>query len=172
VASTFGVRVQYTRTASQAASYTLDWLRLEISYTVPGQTINTQVDAPLSDPTHTLATGAGTGEIRMQVRKKGSGTNPTARAEVRNAAGTLLATPIADTAVSSTTGVVLTGTFDQANILNPTDVVIRMVGTGAAGGLVELGAVEWNAQYTATPPVALVRRRFISKKALVRANRF
>lgn len=149
VAAGLRVRVRARRTASQAWTYNLDWVRMTISYSIPGSTVNTQVDVPLSDPTSTLATGAGTGEIRGLVRKLGSGSDPTARFEVRNAAGTLLATPIADTTVSSTTGVVLSGTFDQSAILNPTDVVVRMVGTGAAGGLVELGAVEWNATTSA-----------------------
>jgi hypothetical protein len=115
----------------------------------------------MSNPTGTLATGATSGEVRIQVRKLGSGSNPQVRAEIwQTGGGAALATPIANTTVSTTAsaGTVLNNTFNQSLITVPNDVEVRVIGTGASGGLVEVGAVEWNGQVVppATQPITLV----------------
>jgi hypothetical protein len=120
---------------------------LKPAVTAPS-TVNTQADAAMADPTGTLAIGAATGEIRARFRKKGTGSNPQGRIEVRQA-GATVSTPIADTTVteSDADGQLVFGNFDQDLIDGaPTDVTCRFVGTGASGGLTELVAVEWNAQ--------------------------
>ncbi len=140
-------------------------------FSVAGATTNTEVRAPMADPTQTLATGSTSGKIRALVRKLGNGTNPQCKLEVRNAAGTLLATALANTAVSSTSGVVLSGDFDQTNISNPTDVVVWVVGTGAAGGLVEVGAIEWQAKTSATLTAGQSRVLIYNVTGLARQDR-
>lgn len=173
VAAAFRARVRARRTASQAWTYTLDWVRMRADYTAVGSTVNTEVRAPMSDPVDTLVTGAASGEIRVQVRKLGSGTDPTVVVTVRNAAGTNLATAVASTAVTATgtAGQVVSGTFDQSVISNKTDVVVWVTGTGAVGGLVEVGAVRWYAK-TAVVAQLPVRRQIVSRAGSVRANRY
>jgi hypothetical protein len=120
-------------------------LRPEVS---APQTLGTQADVAMADPVGTLAIGAATGEIRARLRKKGPGSNPQGRIEVRQA-GATVATPIANTTIteSDADGQLLSGTFDQDLIDSaPTDVTCRFVGTGASGGVAELVALEWNAQ--------------------------
>lgn len=149
VSGTFGFRLRFRR--SNTSTYTFYYAKMTVSYTPAGTTTNTEVRAPMGDPVDALATGAATGTIRALVRKLGSGSNPTAVVTVRNAAGTSLATAVASTAVSSTSGVVLSGTFDQSVISDKTDVVVWVTATGAAGGLVEVGAINWVAQTSAGP---------------------
>jgi hypothetical protein len=146
VSGTFGVRLRVRR--SNTSTYNLYSVKATVSYTVPS-TVNTKVEALMGNPTAVLATGAGTGEIRIQAKKLGSGSNPQVRAEIHeNASATVLATPIANTTVSDTTsdGTVLSGTFDQSVITAPNDVEVWIIGTGASGGLVEIGSAEWNAE--------------------------
>jgi hypothetical protein len=141
---------------------------------VAGSTTNTKVEAIMDNPVNTLATGTATGQIKIQVKKLGSGTNPTVKAEIHeNASGTVLATAIADTAVSDTTsgGIVLTGTFNQSVITNPANVEVWVIGTGASGGLVEIGAVEWNAQYTLQALAGQSRGLLYNVNALAGQNR-
>jgi hypothetical protein len=145
---TFGVRTRISRSNTVTAE--LYDVRLTITYSTPGSTVNTQADVALANPIGALATGAATGEIRGRISKTGTGSNPQGRIEVRNAAGTLLGTAIADTTIteSDPDGQIVSGTFNQSIILDPSgaDVVLRFVGTGASGGLARLIAVEWNAQ--------------------------
>ena len=149
VSGTFGVRTRIRRSNTVTAE--LARLTLAVTYTVPGSTVNTQVDVAMGNPVGNLATGAGTGEIRSRLRKKGTGSNPQGRIEIRNAAGTLLGTPVIDRAIteSDADGQTANAFFNQSIILDKDDVVFRMVGTGASGGLTELVAVEWNAQIAA-----------------------
>jgi hypothetical protein len=123
----------------------------------PAQTVNTQADVAMGNPVGALATGAGTGEIRSRIRKKGTGSDPQGRIELRNAAGTLLGTPVTDRAIteSDANGQTANAFFNQSIILNSADVVLRFVGTGASGGLAELVAVEWNAQIATVANVDL-----------------
>lgn len=149
VNGTFGFRLRMRR--SNTSTYTFYYAKMTVTYDIPGTTVNTKVEAIMGDPTGGLLTGTGTGTIRLQIRKLGGGSNPSVRAEIHeNASATVLATPIADTAVSTTAaaGTVLSGTFDQNVITNPANVEVWIIGTGAAGGLIEIGAVEWNAQNT------------------------
>jgi hypothetical protein len=123
------------------------------------QTVNTQADVAMADPTGTLKIGALTGEIRARFRKKGTGSNPQGRIELRQA-GATVATPIVNTTVteSDADGQLVGGSFDQDLIDGaPTDVTCRFVGTGAAGGLCELVAVEWNAELFVAQPSLLYR---------------
>jgi hypothetical protein len=133
---------------------------------VAAQTVNTEVRAPMSNPTGTLATGAATGTLELLVGKLGSGSNPSVKVEAYestdvNTLGSLLATIIADTAVSTLTsagGVKLSNTFNQNIFTNPNNAIFKIVGTGASGGLVEVGALRWTAQkaVAAAQPVKLV----------------
>lgn len=143
VTGTFGVRLRMTR--SNTSTYELYSIKVTVTYDVPGSTTNTEVRAAMGDPTSTLETGAASGEIQVQARKLGSGSTPQVRAEIREG-GTLKATPIANTNVTDTDadGQVITGNFDQSNISNKNSVEVWIVGTGAAGGLVEVGSTEWN----------------------------
>ena len=96
--ATFGIRLRMTR--SNTSVYDLYYIRILITYSTPGAAQNTQVDVALGDPTGTLVTGAATGEIRARFRKKGTGSNPLGRIELRNAAGTLLVTAIGDSTIT------------------------------------------------------------------------
>lgn len=146
---TFGFRLRMRR--SNTVTYTIFALRVVVNYTPPGSTVNTSAEVLMDNPVGTLATGAGTGEVRVAINKKGTGSNPTLRAEIHeNASATVLATPIADTAVTVSGSVtVLAGTFNQSVITNKNNVEVWLIGTGAAGGAVEFDAVEWNATLAA-----------------------
>jgi hypothetical protein len=124
-----------------------------------GSTVSTQADVALADPSGTLTSGTDTGQIRARFRKKGSGANPQGRIELRNASGSWSTTVIADTSVteSDADGQLVSGTFNQSIVTSKTDVVARFVGTGAAGGLAELVAVEWNSVTVAGATPSFVR---------------
>ena len=143
---TFAVRATTNRSATR--TYSLYEIEATVTYNVPGSTVNTQADVALADPSGTLQTGAATGEIRARIRKKGTGLNPQGRIELRNASGSWSTTVIANTTIteSDADGQLISGTFDQSIITDKADVVARFVGTGDAGGLAELVAVEWNAE--------------------------
>ncbi len=150
VAAGFRVLVRYQRTASQACTYTLDWLRLVINYTIPASTTATSVRFGLTSLTsgRQLKAGAGLQTVRIAVSKKGSGTSPTVDAKVYNST-TLIATPISAQSVSSATSTLYTGTWDSTGI-TPTDganLELEVVSAGAAGGLVEVDAADILAQY-------------------------
>jgi hypothetical protein len=144
VTGTFGIRTRLRRTNTVTAE--MYSIKVTVTYVDPttAQTINTEVRAPMTDPSSSLSATAN-GTLKIRVGKKGTGTNPQVRAELRNAAGTLLGTPIANTTVSalaSAGGVELTNTFAQSLIGAGTDVVVWVVGTGASGGLVEVDSIE------------------------------
>lgn len=100
--------------------------------------------------------------FRVQVRKiSGQSGNPTARIELYEN-GSLLATLLSDTTVTSTTGVVLEGTFNASALgtANGSLVECRIYGTKTGGSpgtrnTIEVGAVEWNVEYAEpAPPVS------------------
>ena len=81
-------------------------------------------------------------KIEIRVRKKGTA-NPLVRAEIWETGGAApIVNAIDDTEVISTTGAVLTGNFDADLLSDPTGskVEVRVIGTGAAGGALEIGA--------------------------------
>jgi hypothetical protein len=114
-------------------------------------------------------------EVRVWARKRGTGSDPTCAVEIYETGGVSgapLATPIPATPVPSTTGVLLSGVFDAAVLADATGAALeaRVVGTGAAGGALEVGAVKWNAallpgggtleraaSYAVTPELARAR---------------
>lgn len=108
----------------------------------------TDTDVRVSFPTPVTApdTGAGAQEFRVLVRKKGAGaSDPTAAIELWEN-GSFKATTLAATAVSNTTGTVLSGTWDAANLTTASgaNVECKVVGTGAVNGSLEVGAIGWN----------------------------
>jgi hypothetical protein len=102
------------------------------------------VRASLPTPVNPLTIGAGLQEYRARVRKKGTGTNPTAILKVMENAS--LITTVYNDALSSDS--VISGTWNANLITNPANVEIQVEGVGAAGGSVEIGALEWNADVT------------------------
>lgn len=120
---------------------------------------NTSTDLRVSFPTPSgsLTTGAGLQGIRVLVRKTGQSTNPTVVVELWQS-GSLVSTLVASTTVSSTTGVVLAGSFDASSLSDPTGagVEVRVNGTPGGGSpsnraSVEVGAIEWNTTESAAP---------------------
>lgn len=112
---------------------------------------NTDTDVRVSFPTPTPDL-TGTQEFRVRVRKTSEATAPTATVELWQA-GSPVSTLVAATTISSTAGVVLAGTFDPTG-LDPASIECRVVGTVGGGSpskraTVEVGAIEWNAQYVA-----------------------
>lgn len=115
-------------------------------------------DVRVSFPTPATApdTGAGMQEFRALVRKKINDANqPLARIELWEN-GSLLSTPLPDTAVNSTTGTVLSGTWDAATLTTASGagVECRVVGTGVGLNNLEVGSISWNKlpQEGAAPP--------------------
>lgn len=89
-------------------------------------------------------------EIRVQVRRHGGGaTDPTVTVRVYEG-GVLRATPVNAQSVSSTTGAVISATWNATSLAkrSPDDITIRVTGTGVSGAAVEIGAIEWNVAYT------------------------
>jgi hypothetical protein len=146
----FRVRARVTRAASQAFSYNLDWIRITVTYTAPSQTTPIEVRAIMGDPTAALLVGAGTGEVRALVRKLGSGSDPLVRVELREG-GVLRGTVIANTSVTTTQ--IVSAFFNQGIIVDPTAVELWILSDGAAGGMVEVGAIEWIAKELGQPAI-------------------
>lgn len=112
---------------------------------------NTELGASYGLPDRPLKTGAGLQEFRVLVRKAGGINDPTVSVELYEA-GVFIANVVASQALTSTTGVVLSGTWDASLLSNPdgSGVEVRVVGTAPGGAnadrsTVEVGAVEWNA---------------------------
>lgn len=112
--------------------------------------VNTNTVCRVSFPTpaSTLTTGPGLQEFRVQVRKTAETTDPTCVVELYEA-GVLVSTVVASTTISSTTGVVLSGTWNATG-RTAASIECRVVGTVGSGSAanrasVEVGAVEWNA---------------------------
>jgi len=152
VSGTFGIRLRWRR--SNSATLELYRVQVTVTYIIPGTTLNTKAEVLLGNPAGGLASGASSGEIRLAVNRKGtpdSGAgNPTVRAEIHeNASGTVLATPIPDTAVTSSgTVTVLSGFFNNNVFTDKNNAEVWLIGTGVPGGAVEFDAVEWNAELT------------------------
>lgn len=106
----------------------------------------TDVRVSFPTPTTSPGTGAGLQEFRALVRKKVNDSNqPLARIELWEN-GALVSTPLADTAVNSTTGTVLLGTWDASSLTTASgaNVECKVVGTGVGLNNLEVGAIEWN----------------------------
>lgn len=106
-------------------------------------------------PTGEPTVGAGLQEFRALVRKTNHSTDPTATIEVYEN-GSLVTTLVSSQTISSTTGVVLSGTWNASSLStsNGSQVELRVSGTPGGGNpnnraSVEVGAVEWNVTYTA-----------------------
>lgn len=124
--------------------------------TAPGNNNNTDVRVSMPTPTGVPNTGAGLQSIRVLVRKTNHSTDPSAVVELfETGGGSALATVVASTSVGSTSGVVLSGTFD-ASLLSTADgsaVEVRVSGTTGGGNpgnraSLEVGAIEWVADYS------------------------
>ena len=107
-------------------------------------------------PSGNLTTGAGLQEFRAWIRRSqtAGGNDPTVDLELYEA-GTLVTQISLGTTVTSTTGVILAGTWDASALaaVSGVDVECRIVGhrSGGAPGsrrTIEVGAVEWNVDYT------------------------
>lgn len=108
---------------------------------------DTTLHVSMPTPTNTLTTGANGQGIRAQVRKKGTGTNPTLLVKVKES-GTTKATSTTQT-ITNTTSQIVELLFD-ANVLASlagANVEASVEATGAPAGSVEVGAIEWNATY-------------------------
>lgn len=108
---------------------------------------DTAVRFTIANPAGPLKVGAGLQEFRVRVRKVGTATShPSCKVELYEAGGTTpLATPISSTSVSSTTGVVLSGTWN-ANLLadiSGAQVEAAIVGIGITDGSVEPDGFKW-----------------------------
>lgn len=94
-------------------------------------------------PTYGLQAGAGLQEFRALVRKKGTGTSPTATLALYEN-GSPVSTLVNAQSITNTTGTVLSGTFDGSG-RNMALIEADVLGAGAVGGSLEVGAFEWNA---------------------------
>ena len=120
--------------------------------TAPGSNNNTTARVSFPLPSGVPTIGTGLQEFRVLVRKTNHSTNPTCDVELYES-GVLVATLINDQAISSTSGVVLSGAWN-ANLLTGSDggnVECRVTGT-VGGGSLEVGAVEWNAEIDTAAP--------------------
>jgi hypothetical protein len=92
-------------------------------------TAGTDTDLRVSFPTPgaALQAGAGLQEFRVLVRTTGENPDPSVRLELWEA-GVFVSTLVTDTAVSSTTGTVISGTWNSSG-RNPADIELRVVGT-------------------------------------------
>lgn len=122
--------------------------------TAPGNNNNTDVRTSFGSPTGSPTVGADLQGFRVQVRKTNHSTDPTAAIELWEN-GSLVATVLSATAVSSTTGTVLEGTWN-ANLLGTGDgSLVECKVDGVVGGgnptnraSLEVGAVEWNVDFS------------------------
>lgn len=121
-----------------------DWLTVGGAANTP-----TVVRVSFPTPSGPLTTGAGLQEFRVQLRKTSQSTNPSAQIQLYEN-GSLISQNTA-TAVSSTTRVVHSYTWDATG-RNPANIECRVVGTVGGGGTsnrasLEVGAIEWNVTY-------------------------
>jgi len=120
-----------------------DWL------TAPGSNTNTVCRTSFPTPTGTLVTGAGEQTFKAWVRKTNHSTNPTCVVQLYEN-GSLISTVVASTTISSTTGQMLTGTWDATG-RTAANIECRVAGTVGGGGAgnrasVEVGAIRWVAK--------------------------
>jgi len=110
-------------------------------------------------PSGDLTTGAGLQEFKIWVKKwDGTGT-PTVRIDLYEG-GAFVATVMAASDVTSSSGQLFSGTWDASLLSNVDGSQVECYIYGdAVGGApsgratVSVGAVEWNVDYTPTPPV-------------------
>lgn len=143
-AASFRVRCRWRRTAAQAVTYNLDWVRVTVDYTEP--TVNTDVRVSFPTPTASPDISGATQEFRALVRKKGAlAANPTAAIELWEN-GTLKSTVVSATSITNTTGQVISGFWDASTLTTASgaNVEAKVVGAGAPGVSVEVGAIRWN----------------------------
>src|SRR3990167_8627732 len=126
-----------------------DWL------TAPGSNNATVARVTFPTPTGPPTTGAGLQNFRALVRKTNHSTNPTCAIQLYEN-GSLVSEVLAATTVSSTTGVVLQGSWNATSLgtSNGSAVECRVVGAVGGGSpgnraSLEVGAIEWNVDYTA-----------------------
>lgn len=117
---------------------------------------NTVCHVTFPSPTGNPTTGAGLQEIKAWVRKTNHSTNPTAVLDLYEN-GNLVATLVSSTTISSTTGQMLSGTWDAASLGTANGSLVEARVTGTVGGgspgnraSVEIGAIEWNVTYSTT----------------------
>lgn len=128
--------------------------------TAPGANNNTEARVSFASPTGNPTVGADLQEFRALVRKTNHSTNPTARIELwENGALVRAGT---STAISSTSGVVLSFTWNASELGTADGSLVECKVVGTVGGgspgnraSVEVGAIEWNAQYDAAAPPVL-----------------
>jgi len=123
--------------------------------TAPGNNNNTEVIVSFGSPSGDLNTGAGLQEFRVLVRKTNHSTNPSCTIQLYEN-GSAIATLVNGQTVSSTTGTVLSGTWDASSLSAISGVNVECRVTGSTGGgspgnraSLEVGAIEWNDNYQA-----------------------
>lgn len=128
----------------------------DANWLTTGSNTSTVCRVSFPAPSGSLTTGAGLQAFRALVRKTAQSTDPDVVMELWEA-GALVSTLIAAQALSSTTGIVLTGTFDASSLAagNGQDVECRVTGTPGGGNpgnraSVEVGAVAWDVTYDAS----------------------
>ncbi len=111
-------------------------------------------------PTGNLTEGADLQEFKVWARKDPGTGDPTIRIELYES-GASKAILLSDTIVTSTAGELFTGTWNASLLTNidGSNVECYIFGTGVAGGpavktTVEIGAVEWNVDYTVVPNIS------------------
>lgn len=110
----------------------------------------TILEVSFENPTHTLEIGANLQEFRLQVRKSGAaGTDPQLTAELFED-GVSRGTLLSNYAISSNGGTVVSIPWNAGDLNSQggAGVTLKITGTGAPLGMLEIGAVEWNAQPT------------------------
>ena len=129
--------------------------------TAPGANNNTEARCTFAAPSGNLSTGAGLQEFRCLVRKTNHPTNPTCDIELWEGAA-LVATLVSGQSVGSTSGVVLSATWDAASLAGAdgSGVECRVVGTTGGGNpgnraSLEVGAIEWNAEVAGVTPQSI-----------------
>jgi hypothetical protein len=131
----------------------------------------------IPSPAADLTTRAGLQAFRVLVRKSATGgTDPACTIELYEN-GALLATLISGQAVSSATGTVLSGTWDATSLaaISGADVECRVFGARSGGNpanrrALEIGAIEWNADYTEAGVTGTLAATETSDNAAVAGN--
>jgi hypothetical protein len=98
----------------------------------------------IGDPVNPLTAGFTTHSVSVRVRKSNFTTNPSVQVRLFEN-GVLVKTLVSTTAVSSTTGVDLSGTFTTAEISNRNDIEVEVVGTVGGGNTATRGSIQIDA---------------------------
>lgn len=130
---------------SMGQNITLGLNTTDSEFIAPWDFIN---DVRVSFPTPATSPTAGTDfqEFRALVRKKvNDANNPLVRLELWES-GALKSTVLADTAVTSNAGQVVSGLWDASTLTTASgaNVECRVRGTQVGGNQLEVGAIEWN----------------------------